>query len=314
MNEKISVIIPVYNLESKISRCLTSVVNQTYKNLDIIVVDDGSTDNTVQIVRNFNDPRIRIIQKENHGISSARNAGLKEVKDNSKYISFIDGDDVVLISYFEEMMRVVDGYGADIVQCRIKQFKDDEVFSIDISATEGVVQIYDTTDDKIDMFMENDAETSFQCNKIFRKDIFKRIRFRDGFIHEGEDLILEELAHCNRFATLDRNLYGYLEKDMENVSEEYVFKYIINGLEARDSQCRTLHSLKKDEEIVEIKRRALNEYISRYVTLVEKKNWKYRKEVLRRLFADAYKTSNVRFGAKDHLRYILFTMCPILAK
>lgn len=314
MGNKISVIVSAYNIESSVERCLTSIVNQTYKELDIIVVDDGSTDDTAEKIKKFNDPRIRVVRKENHGISSARNTGLEAMVEDSKFVSFIDGDDVVLISYFEEMMRVADEYGADIVQCRASQLHGNEPFSIEISATEGVVRIYDTTDSKVDLFMDDEYQTSFQCNKLFRKSIFNKNRFRDGYVHEGEALILDELAHCNRFATLDRNLYGYSENDLKHENEDFIFKYITDGLEARESQCRTLHSLGKNEEIVEVKRRALDEYMSRYVNLVANHDWKYRKEILVRLFKEAYRTAGVQFRVGDHLRYVLFCLCPVFSK
>ena len=103
-NKCISIIIPVYNCEKYISRCLRSIINQTYKNLQIIVVNDGSTDNTLNICEDIarNDSRIEIYSKENGGVSSARNLGLKKVKGD--YISFVDADDFLEVNMFSKMI------------------------------------------------------------------------------------------------------------------------------------------------------------------------------------------------------------------
>lgn len=117
MNELLSIIIPAYNIENYIGRCLDSLINQTYKNLEIIVVDDGSTDNTLSIIHEYEneDNRIVVIHKENEGVSIARLTGMKQAK--GTYVGFVDGDDVVEDNMFELLMKNAIEYHADISHC-----------------------------------------------------------------------------------------------------------------------------------------------------------------------------------------------------
>ncbi|MBR4607518.1 MAG: glycosyltransferase family 2 protein, partial [Lachnospiraceae bacterium] len=113
----ISVIIPVYNSENYLARCLYSILNNTYQEIEIICVNDGSTDESVQILAEYvkKDNRISIINKENGGLSSARNAGMKKCK--GKYVTFIDSDDWVHPQYFEFLLFAMQKYDSDAVIC-----------------------------------------------------------------------------------------------------------------------------------------------------------------------------------------------------
>lgn len=113
LTEKISVIVPVYNVEKYLVRCVDSIVNQTYENLEIILVDDGSPDASGSICDSFTDPRIRVIHKENGGLSSARNAGLDIA--TGDYIGFIDSDDWIAPDMYETMLRMAKEAQAGIV-------------------------------------------------------------------------------------------------------------------------------------------------------------------------------------------------------
>lgn len=140
----ISVIIPVYNVERYLERCLNSICNNTYKNLQIICIDDGSTDNSINILRDFapKDNRIEIIEKANAGVSAARNDGIKAARGD--YIAFVDADDWIHSQYFEYLMQPVQMYGTDISVCREKRVhiycKDEEIerFNIIYLSGEGI--------------------------------------------------------------------------------------------------------------------------------------------------------------------------------
>ena len=112
----ISIIVPVYNRENKVGSCIASILNQTYTDLELILVDDGSTDNSVAVCEEYakQDKRIRIIQKENGGVSSARNCGIKEAR--GEYIALLDNDDLWTADKLERQLTLA-GNGADIVYC-----------------------------------------------------------------------------------------------------------------------------------------------------------------------------------------------------
>lgn len=137
MNEKISVIIPCYNAEKYLEKCLDSVVNQTYKNLEIICVNDGSTDNTLKIIENYSniDKRIKVINQENLGASQARNNALKLITGN--YVAFVDCDDWVDTTVFEKAVAKIEEYNCDLVFWSYNKCYGDNILKNPIYGTES---------------------------------------------------------------------------------------------------------------------------------------------------------------------------------
>ena len=128
MDEKlVSVIIPAYNIEDYIGRCLDSIISQTYKNLEIIVVDDGSRDHTGEILDNYakKDRRIKVIHKENGGVSSARNKGIEAAEGD--YIGFIDGDDLIESEMYKTLVDLLEEENADIAHCGYQMVFPDRI-------------------------------------------------------------------------------------------------------------------------------------------------------------------------------------------
>ena len=122
--KKISIIVPVYQAEKYISKCIESIVNQTYKNLEIILIDDGSTDRSGEICDEYGkkDNRIVVVHNKNKGVSVARNCGLDIA--TGDYITFVDSDDYIDLQMYSEMMKVVEKYSCDVVMCDcIKEFE-----------------------------------------------------------------------------------------------------------------------------------------------------------------------------------------------
>lgn len=174
-NELISVIIPVYKVEKYLDECIQSVINQTYKNLEIILVDDGSPDNCGKICDEYakKDNRIKVIHKENGGLSSARNAGLDIAR--GEYISFIDSDDYVSKDFIKNMS--IQMANADLIICGMKNvYKEDE-----------------KCDEKENVVIKNETLTFIEanqklikpkneiyvtaCNKLYRRELFDNLRF-----------------------------------------------------------------------------------------------------------------------------------------
>ena len=118
--EKITIIIPVYNVEDYLKRCLNTVVAQSYKNLEIILVDDGSNDDSLIICKEFEakDSRIRVFSQTNQGVSAARNTGLDAA--SGEYIAFVDSDDYIHLNMFERLYSLINNYNADLSACFIR--------------------------------------------------------------------------------------------------------------------------------------------------------------------------------------------------
>ena len=208
MRDKISVIIPVYKVERYLDKCIESVVNQTHKNLEIILVDDGSPDNSPAICDEWakKDSRIKVIHKENGGVSSARNLGIDEA--TGEYVCFVDSDDWVEPDYAESLLFRLKQDGTDCAVCnfyicgeRKKGFN-----KID----DAVINFKSFSGEKVTFFSSWIFNPT--CNKMYKTKILKQnsIRFRED-IHFGEDQIFfsEVLLVCHSASVVSKALYNY---------------------------------------------------------------------------------------------------------
>ena len=199
---KISVIIPVYNVEKYIRQCLESVINQTLKNIEIIVVNDGTKDNSMKIAEEYlSDKRIRIINKENGGQSSARNAGMREAK--GKYICFIDSDDFIEKTMMEELYNKIEETNSDVVESGISLY-DNKTHKI----KERENKKYSYTGKGSYLWGEYTTEV---CNKIYKKDflIANNIFFEEGMIHEDDLFTIRILFSTNKICHIQKSFYYY---------------------------------------------------------------------------------------------------------
>ena len=123
MKREISIIVPIYNVEKQLSTCIESILNQTFMNFELILVDDGSPDKCGEICDEYEkkDKRIKVIHKKNGGLSDARNAGLNIA--TGKYIGFVDSDDIIHPQMYEKLYNCINKYNSDIIQCKFKKFK-----------------------------------------------------------------------------------------------------------------------------------------------------------------------------------------------
>ena len=174
-NDLISIIIPVYNVEKYINKCLESVINQTYRNLEIILVDDGSEDKSGKICEEISikDNRIRVIHKENGGLSDARNIGLDN--SNGEYIAFIDSDDFIERDMIEFLYYNINKYDADISICSNYIFDEEEC--IDNSTKE--IKVYNRLEILKEVLLDEKIR-SYAWNKMYKRDLFYNIIFPKG--------------------------------------------------------------------------------------------------------------------------------------
>lgn len=210
-NKLISVIVPVYNLENYIKRCLKSIQNQTYRNIEIIVVDDGSIDDSWNVINRIakEDNRIIPIHKENGGVSSARMLGLANA--NGEWIGFVDGDDEIEEDMYEVLMNNAFEYDADISHCGYKMiFNDGRITSF---YDTKVKKIQDNTTGVIDL-LEGDLIEPGLWNKLYKKSLFEDIEL-DTNIKINEDLLLNYYLFKNSQSSIFEDLtkYCYIIRD-----------------------------------------------------------------------------------------------------
>ncbi|MDR1377369.1 MAG: glycosyltransferase [Synergistaceae bacterium] len=224
---KISVVMPVYNTENYLSKCLEHIIRQTYANLEIVVVDDGSTDNSAAIAREYGeaDPRIKLIAQSNGGLSSARNRGLEAA--SGDYVHFMDSDDFIELDYYEKMLSVAVQTHADIVCSEVAQpgvsFPRFDYTEILTSLEDKILKLQAQCFNGVIRYLFGKAFLDEHC-----------MRFPDGVI-SGQDLIFERTAlyYAHRVATVPNATYHVV--DNPTSMGKYVDKLIAqkgNGAEA----------------------------------------------------------------------------------
>ncbi len=205
MSEWISVIVPIYNVEKYLDKCIQSIVSQSYENLQIILVDDGATDRSGEISDQWarKDDRIQVIHQENGGLSDARNAGLSVA--SGKWVSFIDSDDFISADTLERMYTAATENSCDIAVCNMVRIYDD-------GSTEPFYQ--PVTDLQI-LSGDSRYETLCQpsvCNKLFRINLLEGVRFPKGKYYE-DTFVYHILAHrAQAIALTGHDGYFYLSR------------------------------------------------------------------------------------------------------
>lgn len=203
----ISVVIPVYNVDKYVGKCLSSLVEQTYRDFEIIAVNDGSTDNSLDILRHFEQKYdfITVIDKKNGGMSSARNAGMKIAR--GEYLSFVDSDDFVAPTFLEELYNACERYGADIACCYYyyRFVENDFLFEYPFRC-HGVYN----NQEAMNKLLRDTQIQSLVWNKLYRRSLFADygITF-PSMCFEDMATANRVFAHAKRVVVLDRPLYYY---------------------------------------------------------------------------------------------------------
>lgn len=208
---KISIIIPIYNQEKFLNRCVDSVLNQTYKNLEIILVNDGSTDNSAKIIENYSQiyNRIRIINKKNGGISSARNAGLSIA--NGDFLAFVDSDDWIENDIYEHCLSIALSTDSDVVDFGIifssnnnSKFDSKKRTRIETVLGDKIIHDYLLTGQK--------GRTPFSvCRKLYKRNLFNNIWFPEGKINEDIVTNYKVLLRAKKLSKTDKIGYHYFQ-------------------------------------------------------------------------------------------------------
>lgn len=207
--ELVSVIVPIYKVEEYLRECVDSIIKQTYKNLEIILVDDGSPDRCGEICEDYsrNDSRITVYHKENGGVSDARNYGM--VRSHGEYITLFDSDDVMKSTFVETLMGLIKKYDADIVACNNTSFQGAINFKIE-SNDEICTGCINSDEALRRMLYQDNIFHSAPHGKIFRRGVFEGIEYPKG-INIAEDLITNccVLLKCRKAAFTREKLYNY---------------------------------------------------------------------------------------------------------
>ena len=207
----ISIIVPVYNVEKYLPKCIESICRQTYTDLEIILVDDGSPDESGRICEEYaaKDKRIKVIHKQNGGLSDARNAGLDIAKGD--YIQFVDSDDYIHPKMTEILYRNLTDYQADVSICNfVVQGEEAGPASMDKDSMEQTIECFEGRE-VMDQLQKKNTVTVIAWNKLYKASLFENLRYEKGRLHEDEYLIHHLLDRVNVSVYTDAELYYYVQ-------------------------------------------------------------------------------------------------------
>lgn len=209
----ISVIVPVYNTEKYLHKCIDSIIHQSYRNLEIIIVDDGSTDSSPAICDEYKglDKRVIVIHKKNGGLSSARNAGIDEA--HGEYLSFIDSDDYIDQRMLEELYKAVSKIDADISICNYQNVYEDDYDGkryVNPKIEGCSLTPFEAIDKSCNL---KQVHLIVAWNKLYKRSLFRNIRYAEGYIHEDEIIIHRLYGECEKIAVIPDRLYFYLHRN-----------------------------------------------------------------------------------------------------
>lgn len=207
--EKISVLVPIYNSEKYLNRCIESILNQTYANIEIVLIDDESTDNSYNIIKNYEtiDERVKVIQIKNNGVADARNKAIDNA--TGKYITFVDSDDYIEKDYIETLYNNLIKYNADISVCncinKIEEsgkeiYKDFGINSIKEYSSEEAVE---------SLFYYNFLRHS-PWGKLYKREVWNNIRFPIGKNYEDLAILYKTFLNANKIIYIPEEKYNYI--------------------------------------------------------------------------------------------------------
>ena len=221
MNLKISIIVPVYNTQDYLETCLDSIVNQTYKNLQILLINDGSTDNSYTICKKYKarDSRIELLNRVNSGQAVARNLGLDYA--TGDYIAFVDSDDAISLDLFAEMAQIISkNSNVSVFQFPIflnYTANDARLIRFENQLIKGKKQLLQSLIDK-------NILSWLVCNKLIKKELLNKLRFKEKMIYEDNYFVLDLIAITDSIYICDKGIYYYFKRKNSTTTSKHTLQ------------------------------------------------------------------------------------------
>lgn len=261
MEIKISIIVPVYNLEKLLPICIDSILDQTFEDFELILVNDGSTDKSGEICDEYSnqDTRITVIHKKNQGVSSARNTGLEVAKGD--YIGFVDGDDYINKYMYEILYKNASKHSSDMVICSYKNVYEGQLHATGKIDSIANKQHLNNIESLKQMYLNKSSYISYVVpwNKLYKKCLFAHIKYEVGNIYDDETVAHKLLYNSRKVTFIPTKLYYYLQRDGSQMNSTFHIKRFdkVYALKAREVFFR-----KKNE--FEIHQKALKHYMEMF--------------------------------------------------
>ena len=231
-NDLVSIIVPVYNVEKYLRQCIESLINQTYKNIEIILVDDGSTDNSGKICDEYSkkDNRIKAIHKKNGGLSDARNYGIENAK--GIYICFVDSDDYTDKKYIENLYHAIIENKADISICNFKLIFDNTKEKDCDIIQPTLINEEISNKEAVKLLFNPNSFGNYACNKMYKTELFKGVKYPKGFVMEDLGTTYKLFLKSKKIAIFNDKLYYYVQRKesiLHNPTKKFKLdKYVLS--------------------------------------------------------------------------------------
>lgn len=314
----ISVIVPIYNVEKYLSRCIDSILNQSFTDLEIILVDDGSTDNCGKICDKYKliDDRIKVIHKKNGGLSDARNAGITVAK--GKYLMFVDSDDFIDNDMCKILLDKMEKYKVDIVSCNfffnysngIRKINNQSIKTLTVLNNLETVKAY---------FCNYSVDLNVVWNKLYKKELFTKynIIFPKDYIHEDNFIIYKLYYYAKKICIINDILYFYEQRDNSIVGKIFS-QNILSQIECIKDHCVFAKEHDDIKKYLNIGVRSL--YLNCINIIIKNKELRYLKinikDIEKNIFSKNIFGKNVIFfSLKNLMTYLLIrTNCIFQVK
>ncbi|MFV0363051.1 MAG: glycosyltransferase family 2 protein [Suipraeoptans sp.] len=312
MEDVVSIIIPIYNVELYLFECLLSIKKQTYVNLEIILINDGSTDSSADICKEFvsDDNRFKLISTENKGLGMARNKGIDIA--GGEYICFVDADDFIHEAYIEILLRNLKEASADISICNYIRFSDKrEIAKSTINNKSRALSKIKLISYITTTGPENKSEKVVVAwNKLIRRELFNNLRFVNKF-HEDEFMITELITLSSKTVWTDDILYFYRQPSKSIMGEEKV--YDIRHLDHLDAVYQRIQHF-SGEKYKHVFQRILCSYFDNSIITFLQFNNSDKKKIVRKRVYPRYMSTLLRYfmqlPIKKTVRYSFFLISP----
>lgn len=305
MDELISVIIPIYKVEAYLERCVDSVLLQTYRNLEIFLVDDGSPDRCGEICDSYaeKDSRIRVIHKQNGGLSDARNAALDVCK--GEYISFVDSDDYVSEDFIESLYHAIMTFHTKLAVCGIIKFDESGSSTVDYAPSETERCV----------FGEEMMETVWRpaaCNKLYHRSLFDEIRYPFGKLYEDLYIYHDILGKIDAVSFTGKNTYFYFNRQSSIMNKRYDIRNT-DAIEGLDLRIKKLREMKYTELADRQLSFLFNNTVEAFeklnkTNMIEQEKLKEVKKICNRHFGEMLSFQG--FSIAQKTKIAVFRVCP----
>lgn len=310
MKPLISIIVPIYNVDRYLDKCINSIISQSFTGFELILIDDGSTDSSPEICDRYSrlDSRIIVIHKNYGGVSSARNVGLNHSK--GEYIAFVDSDDWIRFDMMETLYLNLINYNADISQCDLIRTHKEKISDIPINSRERVYSNYE-----ILSRMQEGAIIADKVlwNKLYKIELFDHIRFPEGKIHEDEFVNYKLYYKANKIICTNQKMYYYRQRNDSIMGRKFNLSRL-DKLDALVERSRFYKNIEKKQlyqkELLHLMKNTLGLYSQ--VKINNKKNQKairYLRKLYIKSLLDLIKSN---YFEKDLMGYLLYAAVPDL--